>query len=231
MIPANAVSSTIITVMPALSAVGRSLTRSILHEAYVVQRKTVPAIAAEHGTTSDVVRTAMVRARIPRRQGSAAHAPHYSGNPKRKWCPGCHSEHPLSHFHRQSRGPHGRVTYCRRCQATRSKRYFPRLTANRRLRKAQLVMEFGNQCAQCGLSNLPIDAYAFHHHTLSMGDPGYIQPGTVLTSPTAAILEREKVHWSMLCANCHTAHHGCNQTALEVLRTRNGRDQSVFDRQ
>lgn len=80
-----------------------------------------------------------------------------------------------------------------------------------------MVLEFGNRCAKCGVENLPIDAYSFHHHDESMRAPTYVPPNRVLNQQRAEVFRRESKKWTMLCANCHCVHHGCGMTASEVL--------------
>lgn len=80
------------------------------------------------------------------------------------------------------------------------------------------MLRLGNSCADCGARNLPIDIYAFHHHSEKMTDHEYIQPGRVIAVNNPELLEREIPKWTMLCLNCHGLRHGSSLTAEEITR-------------
>ena len=134
-----------------------------------------------------------------------------------KWCSGCSAELPFNSFAKNHRNRLGLDCYCRRCMSVRAKRFYKDRNAKRRLRKAHLVIEFGNKCLDCSVEDLPIDAYVFHHHSEPMTSPEYLIPSNVISLKNASVISREKAKWVLLCANCHSIRHGCKFTATLLL--------------
>ena len=97
------------------------------------------------------------------------------------------------------------------------KKYAPKVTIRRRVFKANLVLDFGNKCKDCGMENLPIDSYVFHHHSEKMNDKEYRLPSKIITMNQKHVTAIEKVKWVLLCANCHGVRHGCGKTAIEII--------------
>lgn len=135
-----------------------------------------------------------------------------------KWCPGCRAALPHESFNKDFRSRDGRDCYCRKCVSQKAKRYFKTYKEQRRKRKAALVLEFGNECANCKSKNIPIDAFVFHHHSERMTEETYLSPNRVLNQKQISVFEREREKWTMLCANCHCIHHGCGLTASQVMK-------------
>lgn len=91
--------------------------------------------------------------------------------------------------------PHnkGKITYVRNEEARR--------------RKRKLVLLKGNKCAVCGLENLPIECYDFHHL-----EKKEIQIGRFIHYKWDKILEEAK-KCVMVCANCHRHIHQKGKSA------------------
>jgi hypothetical protein len=195
-----------------------TLTAEFLRHQYIELRKTAPQIAKEIGAGRHAVHNALVRHQIPRRSGWESRRPEWSKKRRGfKPCAKCRRDLPLKAFHKSQRERTGRTCYCRDCTAERMKRYAPRLVAQRRVRKARLVLAFGDECAVCHARSLPVDAYSFHHHGQSMRDADYVPPSEVISRKSEALLNKERAHWTMLCANCHQIHHGSRLTASQIL--------------
>lgn len=196
------------------------LTPAFLIEHYVRQRKASYAIAVEFNLGRSDVNNALKRHGITMRSASESKVPAWSENlPGHKWCCACKKDLPTDQFHRSVRGRNGLASFCRTCTAKRMKKYGPAKTSDRRIVKAQLLANyFHNRCADCGAFNLPVDAYAFHHHSETMGSDTYRQPGGVLSSLNWELILSELPKWTMLCLNCHGIRHGCGETAEQLLQ-------------
>ena len=134
-----------------------------------------------------------------------------------RWCPGCKTSKELTYFSKSHRERLGVTGYCKHCSAIRAKKYFARRTKNRQMIKAKLVLDFGNKCFDCGVSNLPIAAFSFHHFDEKMNSKTYIKVDRVISSNQEKLISQEKKKWILLCSNCHNVRHsGCKLSAKQL---------------
>ena len=193
------------------------ITKEFLHEQYVELRKSSVQISREFNIPKHTVCNKLVKYKIPTRPKYVSRLPacveHLEGC---KWCPVCKEEKPLLSFSKSFRERLGSSSYCKECSSKKAKKYFPAISQKRRKTKASLVLEFGNKCEVCGIENLPVDAFVFHHHSESMSSPTYLAPSKVITSQQKELILSEKIKWSLLCANCHSVQHGSGLTASQI---------------
>ena len=138
-----------------------------------------------------------------------------------KWCPGCRKEIAFELFVKNHRNKLGLDAYCKECVRRKSKRYFKSRNITRSFVKARLIIEFGNRCKDCGITDLPISAFVFHHHSESMKSEAYMQPSAVIARANVNLLLKERAKWALLCANCHQIRHGglANVSATKLLQS------------
>jgi hypothetical protein len=186
------------------------ITKELLEHQYIDLKKSSCLIAKEIGVKRHDISNGLFKFGITRK----SHA-----KPGIKFCSDCKTEKPFNDFHKSKREVYGVCNFCKECVKIRAKKYYPNITKNRTTQKAQLVIEFGNKCAECGVENLPISCYVFHHVNEKMTDETYFTPNSILMSRNKDFVESQKVKLTLLCANCHNLlHSDCKLTAHEVLR-------------
>ena len=193
-----------------------NLTKDFLEEQYQKFGKSGYRIAKELNVRKYVVDNAITKFKIKRRSLLVARLPNgSSGKTGYKWCGSCMKDKPIKDFSKGN-ARFGLDSYCKSCASIKAKRFFPERNKKRQLIKAKLIIDFGNKCSRCGVSDLPISVFVFHHHTEKMGDKTYISPSTVITSKKSTLILSEKSKWSLLCANCHSiVHSHCKLSATK----------------
>lgn len=98
----------------------------------------------------------------------------------------------------------------------RGKGTYIRNKYNRKI-KRQIVLLKGNKCAMCGVENLPLCCYDFHH--IKREDKSFqISHITLYKIET---LKEELNKCLLLCANCHRIIHHSTEKAIEVTNEKN----------
>ncbi len=187
------------------------LSREVLEKLYLVDRKSSCMIAKELGVADATVLSAMRRLGIPRRSIAEAKRPKGSRNrPGTGWCHVCKDDRPTDEFCKNRRNRSGLNDTCKLCAAKAAKKnkWGPR---RRQLYKAEILMRFGNKCRRCGVEDIPMAAFHFHHKESG-------KQATIGESMgTRSVVEAELKLCELLCANCHCAEH-YPETANEVLK-------------
>jgi hypothetical protein len=189
------------------------ITKEFLKEQYLVFGKSGYGIAKELGLKRWEIDNILNKHKIKRRSIAESRRPKDSKNiPNHKWCARCKTDKPYSDFSKNHRDRLGLDAYCKKCMAKAAIKYYDGRNCQRQKIKANLILEFGNRCSKCGIENLPIAAFVFHHHTEKMGSSGYKLPSYVLTRKNVKLIHSEKSKWVLLCANCHSIVHSKNKS-------------------
>ncbi len=193
------------------------ITKTFLISQYTKLGKSGYKISKELGVPKYVIYNTIKKYNIKMRSLRASRQPKNSKKLSGyKWCPKCKTDKEFSEFHKHKRSWHGVCVYCKECASEIAPKYYIGKNKERQKTKAKLVLEFGNKCKECGLENLPIAAFSFHHHTEKMSDPNYKRITWVINSRNSEFINSEKIKWIMLCANCHNIKHSiCKLTATQ----------------
>lgn len=124
-------------------------------------------------------------------------------NSNLKKCPSCKEILPLENFHIALRESSGRNVYCKKCQSARNKKYKTNVNTKRALLKAKFILQKGNKCNKCGVENLPICCYEFHHRDHKEKEFTI----SLYLSGKKANLQNELDKCDLLCSYCHSIEH------------------------
>ena len=196
-----------------------NLTKEFLIHEYLVLKKSSNLIAKELDIKKYHITNALKKYDIQCRSLRESRKPKLSkGLENHKWCNSCKQDLPYDSFSSNSRDRLNLDCYCKPCTAKKQKKYSPFRNLARIRIKAELIVEFGNQCNHCGASNLPVAMFTFHHHSEKMSEDSYKRVTAVLSSKNINTINSEKLKWILLCSNCHNLHHStCKQTATEIM--------------
>ncbi len=187
-----------------------NITKDFLAHEYVTLGKSSGTIAGDIGVRRYVITNALAKFKIKTRPLLEARRPAGStGRRGYKWCPICRTDKPMLAFNK-GRTPR-RDDSCRACrsQKTKGNGYGKR---HRNLAKARLVVERGNRCARCGIENLPLACFQFHHRDRAEKKKWI---GDILAS--ASRHPEEFAKCDLLCSHCHAIEHWGKETALEII--------------
>lgn len=191
-----------------------NLTKEFISNQYLKFGKSGYRIAKDLNIPRYLVDNAITKYKIKRRSLLVSRLPvGSSGSPRMKWCPGCKRDISLIGFS-MGNGRNKKDSLCKSCKLEYSKKFYNNRNKTRQKRKAALVLDFGNKCNKCGVKDLPIGAFVFHHHSEKMSAKGYQQPSDVISNCNIP-LRKEKKKWILLCANCHHIVHSNSLSATK----------------